>query len=161
MKFWKNLLSISSKKEKQTIPEDPIKIFSDDKERLIYTEEKSRTGDTSILTEIPKNEIELYEREHLTRRLLKIQQTSFDTVSTLQEEESSSTNLNSKEVFPKKCMNCPDHKNYYESEIHQCPDCGQWICGRHYHGHVLKKHGSQEYRVQSNEIGQGNYKFPK
>ena len=67
----------------------------------------------------------------------------------------------SHEVFPKKCLNCPDHKNYLKGEIHQCPDCGEWICGRHYHGHVIKKHGSREYRVQSSDVGQSSFKFPK
>ena len=138
--------------------EELNKIYSNEKERLIYIEKKSRSVDA--LTEIPKEKIELMELEILTQQRLNMQQISVDIVSPLQERKSPII-LNSQEVFPKKCMNCPDHKNYFEEEIHRCPDCGEWICGRHYHGHVLKKHGSQEYSVQSNENGQGNYKFPK
>jgi len=69
--------------------------------------------------------------------------------------------LISEEVFPKKCLNCPDHKNYFESEIHRCPDCGEWICGRHYHSHIMKNHKSSEYTISGSESGSASYKFKK
>ena len=162
MKFWKKLIRLFSKKDNfQTIPEEPNKIYSDDKERLIFTEQKSRFADAPILTEIPKEEIELMEQEILAQRRLKMQQTPADNVVPGQERRGTppSNILISQVVFPKKCKNCPDHKNYFEGEIYCCPDCGEWICGRHYHGHIMKYHKSSEYTISGTDSGSGSYKI--
>lgn len=165
MKFWERLLHFFSKKDNfQIIPEDPNKTFSDNKERLIFTEQKSRSADESILTQIPKEEIELMEQEILAQRSLKIpQKYPADVITQIQDEERSISpnNLISLDVFPKKCKNCPDHKNYFKGEIHQCPDCGEWICGRHYHGHIMKYHKSTQYTISGSDSGSGTYKFKK
>ena len=121
MKFWNNLISLSSKNDNvQILSEEQNKIYANDNERLIYTEEISRTSDATVLTSNPPQE-----------------------------------------VFPKKCLNCPDHKNYPEGEIHQCPDCGKWICGRHYHGHIMKNHKSSEYITSLSKNGSASYTFKK
>jgi len=53
------------------------------------------------------------------------------------------------EKFPKKCINCPDSKEYNKGEIHECPTCHKWLCGKHYHPHVMKNHQSLDYVITS------------
>ena len=101
------------------------------------------------------------EKEILAERLSKLKKidnevitSPFNDTATSPSEAEIST-----EIYPKKCRNCPDHKNYFEGEIHQCPDCGAWICGRHYHGHVMKYHKSKDYTILGSESGSGSYKI--
>jgi hypothetical protein len=175
MGLWQDFLSFFSKNPEK-IPKDTIKkiesipsiheiIALDDdeieesKKRIEIEKFKNKK---EVLTEIPIEEIEIIEKEILRQRQHKSQELSIYP----------NTNHNSRiskgiptitEEFPKKCKYCPEHKNYIQGQIHRCPDCeGEvWICSRHYQGHVLKNHGSNEYRVGSNEIGHSNFKFPK
>jgi hypothetical protein len=143
--------------------EELNKIYSSEIERLIYAESKSRSTPFSTFPENPKEEIELTEEELLAQRPINIKQSSPGIVSPTEEKISNSPSIifDSKEVFPKKCMNCPDHKNYVAGEIHQCPDCEKWYCGRHYHNHIMKNHKSSEYTISSSENGSASYKFKK
>jgi hypothetical protein len=159
---WQDELEYQKKLASQKPSEDLNKIYSDEKERLIDTEQKSRFVDEQILTEIPKEEIEILENEILDQIRLKNQQISADTSEPVQENVSQfSSNFASEQIYPKKCRVCPEHKNYFEGEIHLCPDCERWFCGRHYHQHVIKEHGSKVYRVTSKDLGHHNIRFPK
>jgi uncharacterized UBP type Zn finger protein len=108
-----------------------------------------------FLTEIPKEEIKSMEQEILANRVEK--QNVIQNIGTKSEKDSKISG----ETFPKKCHYCPDHKNYLEGEIHLCPDCGKWICGRHYHSHIMKNHKSSDYIISGTESGSGSIRIPK
>ena len=112
----------------------------------------------SNISEIPKFSIVSYYEQEIKPEITSSSESIFSP--SIKSEVITPSNI-SQEVFPKQCMNCPDSKNYTEGEIHKCPDCEKWFCDRHYQGHILKKHGSKEYRVTSNEIGHSNTRFPR
>jgi uncharacterized UBP type Zn finger protein len=112
----------------------------------------------SYISKIPKFSIASYYEQEIEPEITSSSESIF--LPPIESEVITPSNI-SQEVFPKQCMNCPDSKKYTEREIHKCPDCEKWFCGRHYQGHILKKHGSKEYRVTSNEIGHSNTRFPR
>jgi len=146
-------------------PEPPIIAAS----KISYFKQESETDShsTSIdkliipdsnISNIPKFSITSYYEQEIEPEIT----SSSESIFSLPIESEVITHSNiSQEVFPKQCMNCSDSKNYTEGEIHKCPDCEKWFCDRHYQGHILKKHGSKEYRVTSNEIGHSNTRFPR
>lgn len=162
--FQKRLAEYASRnKVQEKQPQESNEIFSDVNESLIHTEQKTCIADSEILTEIPKEELELIEQEILAQRKLMTSQNSVSNVKPVDERTNSLhfDNSVSQEVFPKKCPNCPEHKSYLEGEIHQCPDCGEWICGRHYQGHIMKNHKSKDYTISGSEGGSASIRVNK
>jgi hypothetical protein len=145
----------SAKLKNQAEREESNKIFQNEKERLEYLEKGTRSYDIPVLTEIPKEEIKLMEQEILASRVEK--QNVIQNIGIKSEKDSRLSG----ETFPKKCHYCPDHKNYFDGEIHLCPDCGKWICGRHYHSHIMKNHKSTDYVISGTESGSGSIRIPK
>jgi hypothetical protein len=174
MGLWRKFLKFFSK-NRSAIPQDKIKrsdkippyseIFALNDDEIRESQKKIEIekfrGKQEILTEIPKEEIEIIEKEILQQRLINAHRQKPEDEGINQNILIKKDTLQISESFPKKCEHCSEGKNYSEGEIFQCRDCDKWFCGRHYQGHILKKHGSRDYRVQSNENGQGNYKFYK
>jgi len=53
--------------------------------------------------------------------------------------------------YPKNCVVCSDITIWYEvGEIFKCPECGEWICNKHYYNH-LHAHNPKDYYVRTTD----------